>query len=169
MGNVSDQGQLFTVPARPLGRWKVGLAPLNRSSQFRLRWYWFWSPRRGRYRKAWGVSPRNTPACNFSKPQRGGTELCAAAPCTVHRSMSPRWGLEPTEQGEFCRQLWSWGSRPRLYDSAAPRLRRRRGFAFLNTSLHATEQARAARSYVPFQAQLLTSPAPLCRESVSSS
>jgi hypothetical protein len=33
--------------------------------------------------KVWGVSPRNMRACNFSKPQRGGTELCAPALCNV--------------------------------------------------------------------------------------
>jgi hypothetical protein len=41
------------------------------------------APEVGRNLKAWGVSPRNMRACNFSKPQRGGTELCAPAPCTV--------------------------------------------------------------------------------------
>jgi hypothetical protein len=33
-----------------------------------------------RHHIAWGVSPRNMGPCIFSKPQRGGTELCAPRP-----------------------------------------------------------------------------------------
>jgi hypothetical protein len=52
----------------------------------------------------------------------------------------------------------SWGSRPRLYDYAAPRLRRSAASPGLKTSLHASEHERAARPCIPFQAQLFTRP-----------
>jgi hypothetical protein len=63
-------------------------------------------------------------ACATSlSPSGGDTALCQ--PRAASRSMSPRWGLRPREQREFRWHRGSWGSRPRLYDNAAPRLRRR--------------------------------------------
>jgi hypothetical protein len=83
-----------------------------------------------RDRKAWGVSlawapgrrRRQNSPCSFgSKLQRGDIERC--------RARGAQFGAAPLGLGENARtqipgsHAYSWGSRPRLYDAAAPRLK----------------------------------------------
>ena len=74
----------------------------------------------GRNRKAWGVSPRNPRACNFSKPQRGRHRI-VPAPRREPIHVTPL-GLKTKRATSVSLAPGSWGSRTRLYDNAASRL-----------------------------------------------
>jgi hypothetical protein len=66
------------------------------------------APEAGRDHRAWGVSPRSTPTTDCSETQRGDIGNKTIALC----------GFKPT--GSCC----TCGSRRRLYDVAAARLRK---------------------------------------------